>query len=113
MQQIKYFSTFSGIGGFELGIQQAYESLCDADRGKNRGSQTNKERNKTQRFFSTARQDISSEKRSTGECNNHIFNQRPLCIGFSEIDKYAVQIYQKHFPNHKNYGDITRINADK
>jgi site-specific DNA-cytosine methylase len=24
---MKYFSTFSGIGGFELGIQQAYDYL--------------------------------------------------------------------------------------
>ena len=30
------------------------------------------------------------------------------CIGYSEIDKYAIQIYEKHF-NHKNYGDITKI----
>src|SRR3990167_6228150 len=30
------------------------------------------------------------------------------CVGFSEIDKYAIQIYQKHF-NHKNLGDITKI----
>lgn len=35
------------------------------------------------------------------------------CIGFSEIDKYATQIYQRHFPNHKNYGDITQINAEE
>ena len=34
------------------------------------------------------------------------------CIGFSEIDKYAVQIYKKHF-NHKNYGDITKINIQE
>ena len=34
------------------------------------------------------------------------------CIGYSEIDKYAIQIYQNHFPNHKNYGDITRINEE-
>ena len=33
------------------------------------------------------------------------------CVGFSEIDKYATQIYKKHFPNHKEYGDITKINA--
>ena len=33
------------------------------------------------------------------------------CIGYSEIDKYATQIYQKHFPNHKNYGDITKIDT--
>ena len=30
------------------------------------------------------------------------------CIGYSEINKYAIQIYEKHF-NHKNYGDITKI----
>jgi DNA (cytosine-5)-methyltransferase 3A len=32
------------------------------------------------------------------------------CVGFSEIDKYAIQIYQKHFPDHINLGDITKIN---
>lgn len=31
------------------------------------------------------------------------------CVGYSEIDKYALQIYEKHFPTHKNYGDITKI----
>ena len=30
-------------------------------------------------------------------------------VGYSEIDKYAIQIYQKHFPNHKNYGNIEKI----
>lgn len=33
--------------------------------------------------------------------------------GFSEIDKYAIQVYKKHFPKHKNYGDISKINWDK
>ena len=56
---MKYFSAFSGIGGFELGI---------GDRGG--------------------------------------------CIGYSEVDKYAIQIYEKHF-NHKNYGDITKIRAEE
>jgi len=36
-------------------------------------------------------------------------NGKPECIGFSEIDKYAVQIYLSHFPTHKNYGDARRI----
>ncbi len=53
---MKYFSTFSGIGGFELGIGPKHE-----------------------------------------------------CVGFSEVDRYAIEIYQKQFPNHKNYGDITKI----
>lgn len=34
------------------------------------------------------------------------------CVGYSEINKYAIQIYEKHFPEHRNYGDITKINPD-
>ena len=60
---MKYFSMFSGIGGFEYGINQA---------------------------------------------TNNKWN----CIGFSEIDKFATQIYQQHFPKHKNYGDCTKINTE-
>lgn len=35
------------------------------------------------------------------------------CAGYSEIDKYALQIYRKHFPGHHNFGDITEINIKK
>lgn len=31
-------------------------------------------------------------------------------IGQSEIDKYALQISNKNYPNYFNYGDITKIN---
>lgn len=61
---MRVFSTFTGIGGFELGIVNA-----SLGRG-------------------------------------------PLeFVGYSEIDKYAVQVYEKHFKGVKNYGDITKINA--
>ena len=53
---------FSGIGGFEFGLQQS----------------------------------------------NHEFTN----VGFSEIDKYAVSIYERHYPNHVNYGDATGINTE-
>ena len=33
------------------------------------------------------------------------------CVGYSEVDKYAIKIYESHYPNHKNYGDITKINT--
>jgi DNA (cytosine-5)-methyltransferase 1 len=58
MSKLKYFSTFTGIGGFELGIGDKAE-----------------------------------------------------CVGYSEIDKYAIQIFNKHF-NYKNYGDITKIQPE-
>lgn len=54
---MRYFSAFSGIGGFELGIPDNWK-----------------------------------------------------CVGYSEILEPAIKIYQKHFPNVKNYGDITKIN---
>src|SRR6056297_1626060 len=59
---MRYFSMFTGIGGFEYGIQQA---LPNAE-----------------------------------------------CVGYSEIDKYAIQTYERHF-KHKNYGDATKINPEE
>ena len=59
---MKYLSLFSGIGGFELGIQNS---------------------------------NIDME-----------------CVGFAEIDKYATSIYLRHFPEHKNFGDVTKIKTE-
>lgn len=63
MEKIKYFSCFSGIGGFELGITNA---------GKQTGTKTE-------------------------------------CVGYSEVDRFAISVYEKHFKGIKNYGDITKI----
>jgi len=96
---MKYLSLFSGIGGFELGIQQAYESNF---KHAPVGSESEQEE-RSQRGERTTDQHrvlLHSGDRST-----------PLCIGYSEIDKYATQIYNKHF-NHKNYGDIKNIKTD-
>jgi DNA (cytosine-5)-methyltransferase 1 len=90
---MRYFSTFSGIGGFELGIELAYESL---------DSRPTREKE----------QEVDTEQNSTNSSSKYS-RQSPTCIGYSEIDKYAVQIYQKHFPEHKNYGDITAIIAEE
>lgn len=37
---MKYFSTFSGIGGFELGIEYAYEDISNSSREKQGGDST-------------------------------------------------------------------------
>jgi len=76
---MKYLSLFSGVGGFELGIEQACKT--------------------------------NSKKKTILKGTN--WYKPPECVGFSEIDKYATQIYQKHFPNHKNYGDITKIQPEE
>lgn len=35
------------------------------------------------------------------------------CIGFSEIDKYAILIYKKHFPTHECLGDIKSVDPTR
>lgn len=35
------------------------------------------------------------------------------CVGFSEIDKYAIQCFNQNFPNIKNYGDCRKINPNE
>jgi DNA (cytosine-5)-methyltransferase 1 len=86
--EVKYFSLFSGIGGFELGIEQAYEDIAHEQ----------------------IRQPDSAGHNSSTKGGSK--PQLPTCVGYSETDKYTIQIYQRYFPEHKNYGDITRINAD-
>ena len=82
---MKYLSLFSGIGGFELGITQSYNDNRPNIRNRNQ-------------ILQETMPDIKEQQ------------DRVTCVGFSEIDKYAIEVYQKHFPNHKNYGDITAIN---
>lgn len=95
---MKYFSTFSGIGGFEIGIHNAY--LKHALVGEKPG-----EKERTQGRERSV--DESGVQLHTGD------GSAPLCVGYSEIDKYATKVYERHFPTHENYGDITKINADE
>jgi len=80
---------FSGIGGFELGIEKAFHLL--------------------QHEIQTKSTDGGHE--SSNQRND--VHESPCCIGFSEIDKYAIATYLKHFPTHKNYGDARNINPQE
>ena len=86
---------FSGIGGFELGIQRAYNKLQ---------SQTTKKRLQNERWD----RDINSQ-----EDSSLLTKESTLCVGYSEIDKYAIQIYEKHFGGHKNYGNARTIKPEE
>jgi DNA (cytosine-5)-methyltransferase 1 len=79
---MKYFSMFSGIGGFEKGIEQAYE---------------------------LQQVGVKPEDSPDPAGGTPQHTEYPLCIGYSEIDKYACQVYSKHYPEHKNYEDCTTI----
>jgi len=93
-KEIKYFSMFAGVGGFELGIEQS---------NKTKSEQFTKECDssyKQGKSFSSSK--LVSPKPNT-------FN----CIGFSEIDKYASELLKQKFPSVKNYGDATKIIPSK
>lgn len=70
---------FSGIGGFELGILNSQSKVTG----------------------------LQVEKYSTSN-NSHTLQRAPCCVGYSEIDKYAISVYEKHF-KHKGYGDVSKI----
>lgn len=144
---MRYLDLFAGYGGFSLGIQQAYERLYN--------SGNNAREPQAERKLSTERKSVAGE---SGEMSFNSSKPSTMvsCIGFSEIDKYATQVYKQHFKyeectncaisrikneresevpsprdserqcgeqsddgakrfpcncNHKEYGDITKINA--
>jgi DNA (cytosine-5)-methyltransferase 1 len=99
-KEIRYFSMFTGVGGFELGFEQSNKSGQQESIGKG-AEWTN---NKRQRSISNTddRREQSEQKKGCGL-------QFWKCIGFSEIDKYANELLKKRFPEVKNYGDATKI----
>jgi len=102
---MKYFSMFSGIGGFELGIYRSFKAKEERIRQedtlsiRNTQSKSDNERDKR----------LGNSKTKSQQHPFRCSNRQPTCIGFSEIDKYATQIYKKHFPEHKEYGDVSKI----
>lgn len=83
---MRVFSTFSGIGGFEIGVQNAFKATWVLQGLDNEAGQT---------------------------ANNTGILAQPFCVGYSEIDKYAIKVYEKQIPGVPNYGDITKINAEE
>lgn len=57
MRTLKFFSTFTGIGGLDMGLEKL-------------GAK---------------------------------------CVGFSEVKESSVAVYKSHYPDRKNFGDITKI----
>jgi len=90
-KEIRYFSMFTGVGGFELGLERA-NSISRTQKGK---IQT-----KDEGIMSNI-----SEQDGNGRKQHTLYK----CVGFSEIDKYSNELLKNKFPGIKNYGDATKI----
>jgi DNA (cytosine-5)-methyltransferase 1 len=105
---MRYFSLFSGIGGFELGIHNAYVETVN--RKKDRGGKA------TSKARGGKGYKKSKEVGTEGglSCKHHhcdgLRQESLTCVGYSEIDKHAIKIYEKYF-KHTNYGDIRKIKS--
>jgi len=40
---------------------------------------------------------------------HQVFGNKAECVAYSEIDKHAITEYERHYPNHQNLGDVTKI----
>jgi len=90
-KEIRYFSMFTGVGGFELGIERVSSSQPLSEKWKSE----------------TGRNRTSNEQGTCVRSGSIPTLFTP--IGFSEIDKYASELLKNKFPNIKNYGDATKI----
>lgn len=107
---MRIFSTFTGIGGFELGIQNAYRTTV----GGGEETPARDVLEDGQGLLPPAQKDISTQGRLPGPgATGERTIERPLFVGYSEIDPYAIPVYERHFKGAKNYGDITKINAEQ
>ena len=110
---MRYLSLFSGIGGSELGINKAYVEITN--RNAVRKSKGNQKENATKRkrLESKKGKGINTKDGQPIELSDWSDDPRaPHCVGYSEIDKHAIGIYEKYF-KHTNYGDIRKIKPRK
>lgn len=108
---MNYISLFSGIGGFELGIQRAYDN--QPPRSGAKAGQTKSDEDLRQVRQREAIQELPRSAGGIGDADSsvqlHVGGRTaPLCVGYSEIDKHAIKTYEEHF-EHANFGDITKL----
>ncbi len=97
---MKYFSMFSGIGGFRYGIEQ---------------TENNRQIWKSEKRLWDGKKSVRPKRIVSSSISSDGDGRRihTSCVGYSEIDKYATAIYDYQYPGTKNFGDATTINVSK
>jgi len=132
-KEIRYFSMFTGVGGFELGLERASNFKSKIQEHETEQDSPNISGNELERTtFScvglerannleeTQSQRDKKSWTDSANINRELSTQRRgesspsfIPIGFSEIDKYAIRLLQGKFSEVKNYGDASRINPSE
>ena len=123
-KKIRYFSMFTGVGGFELGLERASNlRFIKSDNTERSGECDNikneffKRKQLDSKSFPKIKQDRERWNRTSEEQGALLrIGQKPTLftpIGFSEIDKYASELLSKRFPDVTNYGDATKIKPEE
>ncbi len=85
--EIRYIDLFGGVGGFRLGIERATNN-----QSKTSGYET--------------------KEHSTSDTSEPLQRTTTRCVFYNDIDKYAVQTYNKNFGENYKPTDIRTIKAD-
>lgn len=111
---MNYFSMFSGIGGFELAISNAYDNQFAYGSAESKPAIIDKDMRQVSKRKTISKMPWSS-RRFGGFNKSDMLqpgnNTTAFCVGYSEIDKYAIKTYERHFEGHKNYGNATTIDS--
>ena len=98
-KEIKIADLFGGVGGFRLGIERATNNQRgEFIQSSNKMGSIQSQRN------------ISNNNKSNGRGRRAHSNVK--CVFYSDIDKYAVQTYNKNFKENHKPTDITNIRAE-
>jgi len=101
---------FSGIGGFEYGIEQAFRHPDVQNIRAGQDGEKDCPAKDRQGLHSIPKQGaISTADRSDEHSHSSSDQRQPHCVGFSEINGRAISVYNKRFKEHKNYGDAKTI----
>lgn len=127
--EIKYFSMFSGVGGFELGLKRANSIRRNTEEcGKDDGLQSSTDSSdgargrsypsdcKRASDLSVTSRNESGRDKEEGDARTESITMDPqqfACVGMSEFDKFSCQVLRYRFPDIKNYGDCTKINPEE
>lgn len=118
-RSLTYFSMFTGVGGFELGIQRAFSNRqiqYDDKDNKPCSAQSEGTQPSCVGVCEIDTQCSRCNKEGRGMHQPHTLlptNTSKCDVCGKEKNDYASAVLQHRFPEVKNYGDATKINAEE